>query len=71
MKRLPIATLTLIVLAGTALAGPPMICHTYSIGNDTSLPWGTDKNSWNNLDPKYDAANLADEDYTEQPLQCR
>jgi hypothetical protein len=63
MKRLPIATLTLIVLAGTALAGPPMICHTYSIGNDTSLPWGADKNSWNNPDPKYDAANLADDTF--------
>jgi hypothetical protein len=59
MKRLPIATLTLIVLAGAAIAGPPMICHTYSVGNDTSLPWGADKNSWNNPDPKYDAANLS------------
>ena len=59
MKHLSKGTLTLIVLAGTALAGPPMICHTYSIGNDTSLPWGADKNSWNNPDPKYDAENLA------------
>lgn len=59
MKNLSKATLTLIVLAGAALAGPPMICHNYSIGNDTSLPWGADKNSWNNPDPKYDAENLA------------
>ena len=59
MKNLSKATLTLIVLAGAALAGPPMICHNYSIGNDTSLPWGADKNSWNNQDPKYDAENLA------------
>ncbi|MBI1896245.1 MAG: hypothetical protein HYZ57_02685 [Acidobacteria bacterium] len=59
MKHLSIATLTLIVLAGHAAAGPPMICHTYAIGNDTSLPWGTDKNSWSNPDPKYDVANLA------------
>ena len=55
MKRLPIVTLSLIVLAGAALAGPPMICHSYSIGNDTSLPWGADKNSWNNPDPLLDS----------------
>jgi hypothetical protein len=36
-----------------------LICHTYSIGNDTSLPWGVDKNAWNNPDPKYNTANLA------------
>ena len=59
MKNLSKATLTLIVLAGAALAGPPMICHNFSIGNDTSLPWGADTNSWNNPDPKYDAENLA------------
>jgi hypothetical protein len=53
------AALTLIVLAGSAFAGPPMICHTYSIGNDASLPWGADINSWSVPDPKYDARNLA------------
>lgn len=58
MKHLLKATLTLIVLAGSALAGPPLICHSHSIGNDTSLPWGADKNSWNNPDPKYNAENL-------------
>ena len=59
MRHITNATLTLIVLAGAAFAGPPLICHTYSIGNDSSLPWGTDKNSWNNPDPRYDATNLA------------
>jgi hypothetical protein len=44
-----------------ALAGPPLICHSYSIGNDTSLPWVTDKNSWNNPDPKYNTHNLAND----------
>ena len=48
----------LFLLVGTAMAGPPLICHTYSIGNETSLPWGTDKNSWNNPDPKYDTRTL-------------
>jgi hypothetical protein len=46
------------LITGLALAGPPLICHSYSIGNDTSLPWGTE-NSWNNPDPKYDTRNLA------------
>lgn len=59
MKLLLKTTLTLIVLAGVALGGPPLICHMYSIGNDTSLPWGADKNSWNNPDPKYNSDNLA------------
>ena len=58
MKQLAIATIALTVLAGAALAGPPLICHPYAIGNDTSLPWGADNNSWNNPDPRYDAANL-------------
>src|SRR5262249_10636273 len=47
--------------AELALAGPPLICHSYSIGNDTSLPWGTDENSWNNPNPKYDTRNLAND----------
>lgn len=59
MKHLSIATLGLVLFGHAALAGPPMICHTYSIGSDTSLPWGTDKESWNNPDPKYDTRNLA------------
>jgi hypothetical protein len=53
--------LGVVLVAGPALAGPPLICHTYSIGNDTSLPWGTDKNSWSSLDPKYDVRNLAND----------
>lgn len=51
-------TLTFIVAAGAAFAGPPLICHPYLIGNDTSLPWGPDTKSWDNPDPNYDKANL-------------
>ncbi|HYZ85280.1 MAG TPA: hypothetical protein VE621_12795 [Bryobacteraceae bacterium] len=58
MKKIATATLTLVILGGTALAGPPLICSSFSIGNDTSLPWGSDKNSWHNPDPKYDTVNL-------------
>lgn len=57
-SQLAKAAIGLLVIAGSALAGPPLICHTYSIGNDTSLPWGTDKSSWNNPDGKYETRNL-------------
>jgi len=45
-------------IAGSAQAGPPLICHVISIGNAKSLPW-TDSNSNLALDPKYDVKNLA------------
>jgi hypothetical protein len=61
MKQLLTATLSLVVLSSSALAGPPMICHTYSIGTDPSLPWGSDRSSWNSPDPKYNTAKLADD----------
>src|ERR671912_299870 len=52
-------TVTAMAFAIPALAGPPLICHTYSIGNDASLPIGADKTLWNNPDPKYDTHMLA------------
>jgi hypothetical protein len=52
------AMLALVVAAGTSLAGPPLICHTFSIGRDTSLPWGADAD-WNSPNPNYDTRNLA------------
>jgi hypothetical protein len=52
------ASLSLLVLTGAAIAGPPLICQTYSIGDERSLPWGVDKNSWNNPDPNYDMTKL-------------
>jgi len=40
-----------------AQAGPPLICHPYSIGDAKSLPWGTGTN-WDNPDPSYNVKNL-------------
>jgi hypothetical protein len=51
----------LVLVGGTAVAGPPLICHPFLIGNDTSLPWGADKDSWNSPDAKYDVRNLAND----------
>src|SRR5688572_27777635 len=51
--------LSLIAVAAPVLAGPPLICHTYSIGNDRSLPVGSNGSAWNNPDPSYDTRNLS------------
>src|SRR5262249_13162173 len=60
-KILGRACVILSLTSGLTLAGPPLICHSYAISKDTSLPWSTDKNSWNTPDPKYDTRNLAND----------
>ena len=52
-------SITLLVLvAATALAGPPMICQPVDIGDAKSLPWKP-VNTWNGADPAYDLASLS------------
>ena len=52
-------SITLLVLvAATALAGPPMICEPVNIGDAKSLPWKAG-NTWNGTDPAYDLASLS------------
>ncbi len=50
--------LVVLILAGSALAGPPLICHRFDIGDAKSLPWiGS---SWNiSGNQSYDTGNLA------------
>jgi hypothetical protein len=49
---------TLSLFAASTFAGPPLICHTYDIGNAKSLPWiGHDWNLSGN--ESYDTNNLA------------
>ncbi|HXM95175.1 MAG TPA: hypothetical protein VOA64_13140 [Candidatus Dormibacteraeota bacterium] len=57
-SRLLIATLfALLVLADTAQAGPPLICHSIEIGDAKSLPWTS--HDWNlSGNETYDLANL-------------
>lgn len=38
--------LAIILPAGSALAGPPLLCHPIDIGESVSLPWG--ENAWSN-----------------------
>ncbi len=43
--------------AGMAQAGPPLICHTFQIGQAKSLPWVS--HSWNlSGSENYDTKNL-------------
>jgi hypothetical protein len=59
MKHIVAVGLAFTILAGTALAGPPLVCHTYAIGKDPSLPWSANKDAWQAVDPNYKTANLA------------
>ena len=52
-----LAFAALLCFAGVAQAGPPLICHTFEIGNAKSLPWVS--HSWNLTGSEtYDTKNL-------------
>jgi hypothetical protein len=46
-----------------AQAGPPLICHPYSIGGAKSLPWGN-ASDWNTPDRSYNVQNLVNDTLT-------
>jgi len=46
-------------LQQAALAGPPLICHPYDIGNARSLPWGG--SAWRQVDRNYNINKLVDD----------
>lgn len=49
-----------LLLAGTAVAGPPLVCHAYDIGDAKSLPWIS--HDWNlSGSENYDTRNLAED----------
>jgi hypothetical protein len=53
----------LFLSAGSAWAGPPLICHAFAIGDAKSLPWVS--HNWNlNGDENYDPNNLPDDTIT-------
>jgi hypothetical protein len=45
------------MLAGTAEAGPPLICHPFDAGSAAMLPWGPGQ-GWNTPDRSYDVQRL-------------
>jgi hypothetical protein len=51
--------LTTILLAGSAFAGLPLICHPIEIGNAKSLPWKGGADGWEGADRSYDRSRLA------------
>jgi hypothetical protein len=51
------AAATALAFAAPALAGPPLLCHPYDIGNAKSLPWVGEK-SWSEGQPDYKLENL-------------
>jgi hypothetical protein len=52
--------ITLLVLVNLAVAGPPLICHSFDIGNAKSLPWIS--HDWNlSGGENYDTRNLAND----------
>jgi hypothetical protein len=52
----------LIVVAGVAFAGPPLICHAFDIGSAKSLPWIS--HDWNLTGTEtYDTSKLASDTF--------
>lgn len=47
----------LLATAGSALAGPPLLCHPFDIGPARSLPWDG-RSSWFDVDPAYNLTSL-------------
>src|SRR5436190_2188870 len=46
-----------LLVASTAYAGPPLLCHPYDIGAARSLPW-SGASSWFDGDPAYDLQHV-------------
>ena len=58
IRHFATVALPLALFATSALAGPPLLCHTFDIANAKSLPWIS--HSWNLTGSEsYDTKNLA------------
>ena len=55
-----LALVIVLVSAGPALAGPPLICHPFDTGSTTLLDWGSGS-SWNTPDRSFDLKKLTAE----------
>lgn len=57
LRHLFTAIFLFTLFAAVSLAGPPLVCHTFDIGNAKSLPWIS--HNWNLTDSEsYDTNNL-------------
>lgn len=55
--RIASAILLVLFVSGPALAGPPLLCHPFDIGQAPSLPWDG-SSSWYHGRADYDVKNL-------------
>jgi hypothetical protein len=55
-----LALVIVLVSAGPALAGPPLICHPFDTGSTTLLAWGSGS-SWNTPAQSFDVKTLTTE----------
>lgn len=53
-----LALVIVLVSAGPALAGPPLICHPFDTGSTKLLAWGSDVANWNAALPSYPLKSL-------------
>jgi hypothetical protein len=51
-----------VLVSSPALAGPPLVCFPFEIGNARTLPMGG--NGWHSVDPAYDVTRLVDDTLT-------
>ena len=59
LKNLVLVFAGVLLLQSTALAGPPLLCHPFNIGDARSLPFqGPD---WSRVDASYDIKHLVDD----------
>jgi len=56
-----LALVIVLVSAGPALAGPPLICHPFDTGSTKLLAWGADPSNWNAALPSYDLKALTND----------
>jgi hypothetical protein len=52
-------TVASVLMSRPALAGPPLVCFPFEIGNARTLPMGA--NGWHSTDPTYDVSRLVDD----------
>lgn len=57
LTSLATAALVAALVPAAALAGPPLLCHPFEIGDAASLPWRGD-GGWRSPDPDYDTGRL-------------
>jgi hypothetical protein len=57
IRRAVLSATLVVAFASPALAGPPLLCHPYDIGNARSLPWDGSR-GWSSERPDYKLENL-------------